>query len=82
MLPVFCIAAAVVLLAVLTAGFYLDWIRSRQQTAAAVPAFPAAEAKKEEPADRRAAEEKIPGYAHPEALISIYELNEKYGDPN
>ncbi|MDF9407845.1 sulfurtransferase [Pelotomaculum isophthalicicum JI] len=50
---------------------------SRKQ---AVITPPVVEEKKEDPADRQAAAEKIAGYAHPEALISVYELNQKIYD--
>ncbi|OPY58754.1 MAG: Thiosulfate sulfurtransferase [Pelotomaculum sp. PtaU1.Bin035] len=38
------------------------------------------EGNKEYPADRQAAAEKIADYAHPEALISVYDLNQKIYD--
>lgn len=40
------------------------------------------EEKKEDPSARLAAEDKIADYARPEALISVYELNQRIYDPN
>ncbi|HOV80667.1 MAG TPA: hypothetical protein PK728_11300, partial [Bacillota bacterium] len=47
---------------------------------AVVPAV--LEEKKEDPADSLAAAEKIAGYANPEALISVYELNRIIFEPD
>ncbi|MDD2498944.1 MAG: rhodanese-like domain-containing protein [Desulfitobacteriaceae bacterium] len=54
--------------------------RKRQSVVTTTPAE-VEEEKKEDPAFRLAAAEKISGYARPEALISIYELNQKIYDP-
>lgn len=54
---------------------------SRKQTAVITPAV-VEEEKKEDPAARLAAVEKIAGYHRPEALISVYELNQSIYDPN
>lgn len=52
---------------------------NRKQTVVTTPIM--VEEKKEDPAARLAAAEKISGYTRPEALISVYELNQRIYDP-
>lgn len=54
---------------------------NRKQTEI-IPTVVVEEEKKEDPAARLAAAEKISGYHHPDALISVYELNQRINDPN
>lgn len=70
-------ACLLTVLAVLGAGIILLGGCARKETVA-VPA--AVEEKKEDPGLHQAAEEKIAGYARPEALISVYELNRRLED--
>jgi thiosulfate/3-mercaptopyruvate sulfurtransferase len=53
----------------------------KQSVVPAPPVVEEEEEKKEDPSARLAAAEKISGYHHPEALISIYELNQRIYDP-
>ena len=68
------VAALIILVAamILTGGCH-------RKEAVTVPAM--VEEKKEDPAPRQAAEEKIAGYARPGALISVYELSRRLDDP-
>ncbi len=72
-------AALIILL--ITGTVVLGGCNRKKQSIVIPPAEVVAEEKKEDPAARQAAAEKISGYAHPEALISVYELNEKIFDP-
>lgn len=74
----FSIPVLVIIFIVTIAGVSLLGGCNRKQT---VITPPPVEQEKEDAAARLAAADKIAGYAHPEALISVYELNEKIFDP-
>ncbi|TEB09470.1 Thiosulfate sulfurtransferase [Pelotomaculum propionicicum] len=76
------IFTVVLIILIIIGTFVLGGCNRKKQSVVTIPTTPAqVEEKKEDPAFRLAATEKISGYAHPEALISVYDLNQKIYDP-